>query len=83
VEIHRSARRHGVPDDDITHAYINAIAWLELDDDPPRYLVAGPNTAGNLLELVLLETGDGALVIHAMPLRTSTRRALFDDSEEP
>jgi hypothetical protein len=42
VEIHSSARRHDVVDEDIAHAYERAIAWLRLDDDPTRYLLAGP-----------------------------------------
>ncbi len=30
VEIHRSARRHQVPDNDIAHAYEHAVVWAEL-----------------------------------------------------
>jgi len=45
-EIHRSARRHQILDTDIEHAYAHAIAWAELGDDPPRYLVAGADRAG-------------------------------------
>jgi hypothetical protein len=66
VEIHPAARRHGVVDEDIVHAVNHAVAWLRLDDDPPRYLLAGPDRAGNLLEIVVLEVLDGDLVIHAM-----------------
>jgi len=54
VEIHRSARRHQVPDEDISHAYEHPVAWVELGDDPLRYLLAGADRAGNLLELVVL-----------------------------
>jgi len=79
VEIHRSARRHQVPDDDITHAYEHAVAWVEVGDDPLRYLVAGVDRAGNLVELVVLAVQDDVLVIHAMALRRSTRRELFGD----
>ncbi len=77
VEIHRSARRHQVPDADIEHAYAGAIVWVELGDDPPRYLLAGPDRAGNLLELVVLRGEDDVLVIHAMRLRRSTQAELF------
>jgi len=77
VEIHRSARRHHIHDDDIGHAYENAVAWTELGDDPPRYLVTGADRAGNLLELVVLDVEDGVLVIHAMKLRRSTQAELF------
>ena len=79
VEVHPSARRHQVPDADISHAYEHAIAWVELGDDPCRYLVAGPDRAGILLELVVLELPDTVLVIHAMALRRSTRHELFGD----
>lgn len=77
VEIHPSARRHGISDIDMTHAYTHAITWIELGDDPPRYLTAGPNRAGNLLELVVLDTGQHALLIHAMKLRRTTAQELF------
>jgi len=46
-------------------------------DDPPRYLVAGPDRSGNLLELVVIEVRETALVIHTMALRPSTERELF------
>ena len=42
VEVHRSARRHGVADEDIDHAYRQSVTWVELGDDPPRYLVVVP-----------------------------------------
>ena len=77
VEIHRSARRHGVLDEDIEHAYEHAVEWVELGDDPARYLVVGPARAGNLLELVVMEADGDELVIHAMVLRRSTEQELF------
>lgn len=77
VEIHRSAHRHRIHDADIQHAYTHAIAWAEIGDDPPRYLVAGPDRVGNLLELVVLDVEHDVLVIHAMRLRRSTQAELF------
>jgi hypothetical protein len=79
VEIHEAARRHSVADTDIDHAHQQAVAWVELGDDPPRYLVVGPDRTANLLELVVIEAGGGELVIHAMPLRPSTEREVFGD----
>jgi hypothetical protein len=79
VEIHATARRHGVADEDIEHAVAQAIAWVELGEDPPRFLLAGPDRAGNLLEVVVLVVGDAELVIHAMRLRTVTERELFGE----
>jgi hypothetical protein len=42
VEVLRSALRHGIPNEDIRHAVINAVAV----DDPARWLVLGPDQAG-------------------------------------
>ncbi len=53
------------------------MAWAGLGDDPPRYLMAGADRAGNLLELVVMELEDDVLVIHAMRLRRSTELELF------
>ena len=81
VEIHESARKHGVLDEDIAHAYDHALAWLEIGEDPYRYLVAGPNRAGNLLELVVLITQTVELAIHAMKLRPVNEAKLFGGEE--
>jgi len=56
VEIHRSARRHGVGDDAMLHAVEHSIVVEDLGDDPDRWLVIGPDPAGNLLEVVVLVT---------------------------
>jgi hypothetical protein len=77
VQIHPSARWHGVHDEDIKHAHRQAVAWVELGEDPPRYLVVGPDRSGNLLEVVVILVDAGVLAIHAMPLRPSTQRELF------
>jgi hypothetical protein len=72
VEIHRSARKHGIDDSAIRHALDHAIAVIDLDPDadPPKVLTIGPDKAGNLLEIIWLELADDVnLVIHAMPLR--------------
>lgn len=82
VEIHRAARRHGVPDEDIVHAFEHVVAWIELDDDPPRHPAAGPDRAGNLVELVILDATNAVLVIHAMPLRRTTRDELFGTEDQ-
>jgi hypothetical protein len=81
VEIHGSARRHQVADEDIDHAYRHCLCWVEVGEDPTRYLLAGPDRAGNLLELVLLVGEDLELVIHAMALRESTWQVLFGPGE--
>lgn len=72
MEIHHSARKHGIDDADITHAYAHCIVVVALDPDadPPKLLFIGADRAGNLLELVALELEDDlVLMIHAMLLR--------------
>ncbi len=41
-----------------------------------RYLVLGPDRAGNLLELVVLDRPQGPGVMHAMPMRAKYRPLL-------
>jgi aspartate/methionine/tyrosine aminotransferase len=75
VEIHDSARRHGVGDEDIRHAVANAMVIEDQDDDTRLYLGAG--TAGALLEVLTIIRDDGTeLAIHAMPMRPRYRRLL-------
>jgi len=81
VEIHPSARRHRTPDEDISHAYEHVVAWIELGEDPPRFLLVGPDRAGNLLELVVLDVPEDVVVIHVMALRRSTERELFGEEK--
>jgi hypothetical protein len=77
VEIHDSARKHGVADDDILHAINHVLAVEDAGDDPDRWLLLGPDTAGNLLEVVVMTTIESTqLAIHAMPMREKYRRLL-------
>jgi hypothetical protein len=77
VEIHESARKHSVVDEDIHHAIDHVLAIEDAGEDPDRWLVVGPDRAGNLLEVVVLMTvEDTQLVIHAMPIRAKFRRLL-------
>jgi hypothetical protein len=72
VEIHRSARKHGVTDRQVHHALDHARLVADVDDAnaPARTLVLGPDPAGNMLELIVLRFDDGRdMVIHAMPMR--------------
>lgn len=77
MEIHPSARRHGITNEDIQHAIEHSLVVEDLGEDPDRWLVIGPDRATNLLELVVLLTSDGdELTIHAMPLRPRYRKLL-------
>jgi hypothetical protein len=69
VEIYRSARRHGIADEDIRHAVEHALAVGEHEDGEVVYL--GPDRASNLLEVVTVMRDDGTeIVIHAMRMRS-------------
>lgn len=68
--------RHGINDEDIQHGIENALVIEEVADDPVRYLVLGPDRAGNLLELVVLDRPQGPAVIHAMRVRSKYRPLL-------
>jgi len=75
VEIHASARRHGIADDDIEHAMTHAMAIEDLDDDTRLYL--GPSRSADLLEVVTIVRADGSeLAIHAMRMRATYQRLL-------
>jgi len=77
VEIHSSARKHGVADADIHHAIDHALAIEDAGEDPDRWLVIGPDRAGNLLEVVALTPVENTqLTIHAMPVRAQLRTLL-------
>ena len=71
MEVHRSARKHGIGDEDIAWAAGGFLVAYTLDDDAPvRELRLGFDTRGRLLETVVLLLDDGAeLAIHAMKAR--------------
>jgi hypothetical protein len=61
-----SARKHGVLDDDIIHAYQHPIRVLQLDD---LTMLIGPDLSARLLE-VGVSANDGIdFIVHAMPAR--------------
>ena len=71
VDVHESARKHGVADEDIEHA----MAIEDQDDDARLYL--GPSCAADLLEVVTIVRADGSeLAIHAMKMRAKYQRLL-------
>ncbi len=76
MEVLPSAFRHSVEEEDIQHVLSNAVVIEEVTDDPIRYLVLGPDRAGNLLELVVMDRPQGPAVIHAMPMTAQYKRLL-------
>ena len=70
-----SPRKHGISDEATEHAVAHAIVWVEVGDDPVRVLLAGPDSAGSVLELVAMRGSEVVMAIHAMPLRRTTAEA--------
>ena len=58
MEIRGAARKHGIVDADIEHAWFNAIRLVEYEyDGEERLLVIGADRHGRLLELVAVPAG--------------------------
>ena len=61
-----SARKHGVTDDDVLHAYRNPIRVFALDD---LVMLIGADTAGRPIEIGLAAADGVEFIVHAMPAR--------------
>ncbi len=59
-----SARKHGISDVDILHAYRNPIRVFDLDD---LTMLIGPSRGGGLLEIGVAHAESIDFVVHAMP----------------
>lgn len=64
--VHPSARRHGVDDSRILHAYRNAFKSIPEAD---MTILVGDDGSGRVLEVGVVRTDDGDLIAHAMPAR--------------
>jgi hypothetical protein len=64
--IEASAHRHGVFDEEMIHALSNPIKHYELDN---MIMIIGPDFAGNLLEIGVVDSADYLVAIHAMRAR--------------
>jgi hypothetical protein len=62
-----SAHKHGIVDDDILHAFKNPIRAEDLDDE--LIMLVGADRAGNLLEIGVVASSDGPVIVHAMEAR--------------
>lgn len=70
MEVSDSARKHGVEDADIMHAWENAMRYVEYDyNGEDRLLVIGADRHGRLLELVAIPSEAPVRIIHADQLR--------------
>lgn len=61
-----SARKHGISDADMLHAYRNPIRVFALDD---LVMLIGADEAGRLLEVGVAEAEGLEFIVRAMPAR--------------
>jgi uncharacterized DUF497 family protein len=72
LEVAASARKHGISDADVLHAWRNVLRVAEQDyGGESRIIAVGPARNGALLELVVVPTDEPARVIHADYARRS------------
>ncbi len=64
-----SAYRHGITEDDTRHVLRNLVAVATDPSDDDVTLFLGPDRAADLIEVGLLATDDGPVIIHAMAAR--------------
>lgn len=68
MEIDPSARKHGVSDVDMIHAYRHHWkAFATADDGITMYV--GPGLTAQPLEVAVINDDEGLAIIHAMPAR--------------
>lgn len=68
MDIEASARRHGVHDDDMLHAYRHHRRAFATDD-PSVTMFIGPDRTGAPLEVGVVVDDDGEAIIHCMSAR--------------
>jgi hypothetical protein len=62
-----SARKHGVADEDILHAFNHPISYEDLDDG--FVMLIGPTRSAQLIELGFIDSDHGPVIVHAMNAR--------------
>lgn len=67
-----SARKHGVNDEHMIHAFNNPILVDDLDDGFTMFVGADP--AGTLIEVGVIDSSDGPIIVHAMAARAKYLR---------
>jgi hypothetical protein len=77
VEVAASARKHGLSDADILHAWRNMFFAIEQEyGDESRMFVIGPARDGSPLELVAVSYTQPTRIIHADRMRPKFRDLL-------
>lgn len=67
-----SASKHGLTDEEIVHAFNNPVRVEDLDEG--LIMLVGPDPAGNLLEIGVVTSEEGPVIVHAMRARPKYRR---------
>jgi hypothetical protein len=67
-----SARRHGVADEDILHAYRNPIRIYELDEG--FTMIIGTNRTAIVCEVGVVQGATAPVIVHAMRARETFLR---------
>lgn len=62
-----SARKHGIDDDDILHAFNHPVRYEDLDDG--FVMIIGATRSAQLVEIGFIDTDDGPVIVHAMTAR--------------
>jgi len=62
-----SARKHGVQDDDMLHAYDHPIRVFDLDEG--FTLIIGPSQSAQVLEIGVVDGDLAPVIVHAMTAR--------------
>jgi len=65
--IAESARKHGVSDEDMLHAYANPMRVFDLDDG--LTMVIGANHAAIVFEVGVVDGNMAPVIVHAMKAR--------------
>ena len=62
-----SARKHGIADDGVLHAFHRAVSYEDLDEG--LTVIIGPSRSAQLLEVGVIDTDHGPVIVHAMNAR--------------
>lgn len=62
-----SAHKHGIPEEDVLHAWRNAVDVWEQDDE--MTMLIGPDCSARLLEVGLVDSDQGPVIVHCMLAR--------------
>ena len=62
-----SARKHGIADADMIHVFNNPVLVDQIDDGFTMFI--GGDRAGNTLEVGVIDSSDGPIIVHAMTAR--------------